>query len=127
MLEQRILTKSGFTFFWLSYDNDSNNCLPVRSFAKTGVFFDDFKVSHTKTNVIQYNEYYPFGLQASTSWTRANSSNRFLYNSGSELNSTSGWYDLPFRNYDASLGRFFQVDPMATIRSIRFSNGEHKL
>jgi RHS repeat-associated protein len=78
------------------------------------VNFDDFKVTHTKTNVIQYNEYYPFGLQASTSWTRENNKNDFLYNAGSELNVTSGWYDLFFRNYDPALGRFMQVDPMAT-------------
>src|ERR1700749_2883600 len=48
------------------------------------------------------------------SWTRAGAKqNPYLYNEGSELNATSGFYDLPFRNYDASLGRFFQVDPLA--------------
>jgi RHS repeat-associated protein len=94
----------GYIFVYLSYENESNNY----------VEFDDFKVTHTKTNVIQYNEYYPFGLQASTSWTRENSKNDFLYNAGSELNATSGWYDLPYRNYDAALGRFMQVDPLAT-------------
>jgi RHS repeat-associated protein len=97
------IKEEGYIYTWLSYDDDSNN------FA----YFDDFKVTHTKTNVIQYNDYYPFGLQASTSWTRDNSKNNFLYNEASELNSTSGFYDLPYRNYDAALGRFFQVDPMA--------------
>ena len=27
------------------------------------VYFDDVKITHTKTPVLQYNEYYPFGLQ----------------------------------------------------------------
>jgi len=77
------------------------------------VYFDDITMTYTPTNVIQYNEYYPFGMQTADSWTRTNSSNNFLYNEGSELNQTSGFYDLPFRNYDASLGRFFQVDPLS--------------
>jgi len=71
-------------------------------------------VTHTKSNVIQYNEYYPFGLQAGTSWTRESSSNNFLYNGGNELNSSSGWYETFFRGYDPAIGRFLQVDPMAT-------------
>ena len=97
------IREEGYIYTWLSYDDDSNN------FA----YFDDFKVTHTKTNVIQYNDYYPFGLQAGTSWTRDNNKNNFLYNEASELNNASGFYDLPYRNYDAALGRFFQVDPLA--------------
>jgi len=64
--------------------------------------------------VVQYNEYSPLGLQASTSWTRENSSNNFLYNEGSELNQTTGWYETAFRNYDAALGRLTSIDPMAS-------------
>ena len=99
----KLIKEEGYVYTWLSYDDDSNNF----------VYFDDFKVTYTPTNVIQYNDYYPFGLQASTSWTRANSKNNFLYNEGSEYNTTSALYDLPYRNYDAALGRFFQVDPLA--------------
>jgi RHS repeat-associated protein len=88
---------------YLSYDNDSNNW----------VYFDDFKVTHTKSNVIQYNEYYPFGLQTASSWTRENTTgNNFLYNEGTELNPASSLYDLEYRNYDPILGRMHQVDPM---------------
>ena len=68
---------------YLSYEDESNNY----------VEFDDFQVTHTKTNIVQYNEYYPFGLRTSTSWTREDSKNDFLYNAGSELNATSGWYE----------------------------------
>ncbi|MDH5250949.1 MAG: hypothetical protein OEW40_18295 [Cyclobacteriaceae bacterium] len=97
------IKEAGFVFVYLSYDNDSNNW----------VYFDDFKVSQTMSNVLQYNEYYPFGMQASTSWTRDNTTNNFLYNAGNELNQTSGWYETFFRGYDPTLGRFNQVDPMA--------------
>jgi RHS repeat-associated protein len=98
------IKEAGYLFVYLSYDDDSNNY----------VYFDDFKITHTKTNVIQYNEYYPFGLQNAASWTRENSKgNNFLYNEGSELNATSGLYETAFRNYDPSLGRFIQIDALA--------------
>jgi len=80
---------------------------------QTDVYFDDVKMTYTPTNILQSNEYYPFGLQTANSWTRDNTTNNFLYNSSSELNTTTAMYDLPFRNYDAALGRFFQVDPLA--------------
>jgi RHS repeat-associated protein len=89
---------------WLSYDDDNN-----------WVYFDDFKITHTKTNVVQYNEYYPFGLTTANSWTRENNvGNNFLGNGGTELNSTTALYDLHYRNYDPVLGRMNQVDPLAS-------------
>lgn len=97
------IEREGFIFVYLSYENQSNNY----------VEFDDFKVTHTKSNILQYNEYYPFGLQTPDSWTRENASNRYLYNGGNELNENSGWYETFFRGYDPALGRFMQVDPLA--------------
>jgi RHS repeat-associated protein len=78
------------------------------------VYFDDVTMTHTKGNVIQYNEYYPFGMQTANSWTRENTTaNNFLANGGTELNTTSNLYDLAYRNYDPVLGRMNGVDPMA--------------
>jgi len=79
------------------------------------VYFDDVVMTHTKGNLIQYNEYYPFGMQTANSWTRENTTgNNFLGNGGTELNTTSNLYDLDYRNYDPILGRMNGVDPMAT-------------
>ncbi|MBX2966555.1 MAG: hypothetical protein KF845_10445 [Cyclobacteriaceae bacterium] len=65
------IKEEGYMFVYLSYENESNNW----------VYFDDMKVTHTKSNVIQYNEYYPFGLQTNTNWTRENTyGNAYLYN-----------------------------------------------
>ncbi len=81
-------------------------------------------MTYSPTNIVQYNEYYPFGLQTERSWTRDNSKNNFLYNGGTEINTNSGWYAcLPkpwrrqetfYRGYDPALGRFLQVDPLAS-------------
>jgi RHS repeat-associated protein len=61
------------------------------------------------------DKYYPFGLQTANSWTRENTTgNNFLYNGGTELNTTTSLYDLEYRNYDPILGRMNQVDPMAS-------------
>ena len=80
----------------------------------TDVYFDDVTMSYTPSAVLQYNEYYPFGLQAANSWTRATAmANNFLANGGTEINTTTKVYDLDFRNYDPALGRMNQVDAMA--------------
>ena len=77
-------------------------------------YFDDVTMTYTPCNILQYNEYYPFGLQTANSWTRENTTgNNFLFNGGTELNSTTGVYDLHYRNYDPVLGRMTQVDPVA--------------
>ncbi len=39
--------------------------------------------------------------------------NNYLYNSASEYDNTSAWYDTFFRSYDPVLGKFGQVDPKA--------------
>ena len=104
-IPQIVIKQAGFIFVYLSYEGLSNNY----------VYFDDMKVTYTPTNIVQYNEYYPFGLQTANSWTRENNTgNNFLANGGTELNTTSNLYDLQFRNYDPTLGRMNQVDPMAT-------------
>jgi hypothetical protein len=38
------ITEPGYVFVYLSYEGESNNW----------VYFDDLKVTHTKTNIIQY-------------------------------------------------------------------------
>lgn len=102
------IKEEGYIYVWLSYDDDSNNW----------VYFDDFKVTHTKSNIIQYNEYYPFGLQTASSWTRENTKdNRYLYNAANELNQTTGWYEMLYRGYDPVVGRMLQIDPYAALYS----------
>jgi RHS repeat-associated protein len=96
--------EAGYLFTYLSYEDQSNNY----------VYFDDYKVTYTPTNIVQYNEYYPYGLVTNNSWTKENAvGNNFLGNGGTELNTTTSLYDLEYRNYDPALARMHQVDPMA--------------
>ncbi len=105
MSREYTIKEEGYVYMYVSNENAT----------LVDVYFDDITMTHTKGNVIQYNEYYPFGLPTANSWTRENTTgNNFLGNGGTELNTTSNLYDLHFRNYDPILGRMNQVDPMAT-------------
>jgi len=59
--------------------------------------------------VIQSNDYYPFGMLMAQG---GSSTNKYLYN-GKEVQEQTGWLDYGARMYDASLGRWFNIDPMA--------------
>src|SRR5690242_1964649 len=85
--------EEGYAYLYVSNEQ------PVQ----TDVYFDDVTMTYTPTAVVQSNDYYAFGLQHATSWTRENAvQNNFLYDAGSEQNSMTGMYDRPYRNYDAA-------------------------
>jgi RHS repeat-associated protein len=106
LVQQMIAREEGYAYVFVSNENPT----------KVDIHFDDLKITHTKTNVIQYSEFYPFGLSASTSWTRENTTdNKYLYNAANELNKTTGWYEMYYRGYDPVIGRMLQVDPYATM------------
>ncbi len=85
------------------------------------VYFDDFKVTQTKSPVVATNDYYAFGFQ-SVSNSRENSiEQKYLYN-GKELQDelNLGWLDYGARQYDPAISRFLSIDP-ATDLMRRFS------
>lgn len=101
--------KNGYVYVYVSNRSDQH------------VYFDDFKVSVAAGNIIEENHYYSFGLKiaAISSKKLGNAgegilkndyqyNDKELYDDG-ELN----WYDYGFRNYDAQIGRFVQLDPLA--------------
>ncbi len=105
LMSEYTVKEAGYAYLFISNENPT----------QADVYFDDVKMSYTPSNVIQYNEYYPFGMQTTNSWTRENNAgNNFLANGGTELNNTSQLYDLDYRNYDPILGKMSQVDPMAS-------------
>ncbi|MBL7851126.1 MAG: fibronectin type III domain-containing protein [Cyclobacteriaceae bacterium] len=107
------ITQAGYVYIYLSNEETT----PVE------VYFDDFKVTHTKSPVVQSEDYYPFGLSISAlSYQRENSTeNRYVYNQGTGTKTfkTERVYDLGLnvdmsrdRTYDYITGRWWQVDPM---------------
>ena len=69
----------------------------------------DKVLNATTRTVTQSTNYYPFGLAITTTGT---SKNKYLYN-GKEIQPSNAYYDYGARMYDASVDRWFVVDPLA--------------
>jgi RHS repeat-associated protein len=94
----------GYMFVYLSYDNESAH----------PVYFDELKISHLESPLVQVNDYYPYGL-TSYSWVREGEyENRYLYQ-GKELDVKTGFQDFQARQYDPALGRWFANDPKGSV------------
>ncbi|NJN34173.1 MAG: RHS repeat-associated core domain-containing protein [Saprospiraceae bacterium] len=73
----------------------------------------------TSADIRQTNHYYPFGLNMEGNWTSSGGNgegNKYGYN-GKELNDDFGlgWNDYGARFYDAAVGRWVAVDPLASL------------
>jgi RHS repeat-associated protein len=100
------ITQPGYVYIYLSNENPTT----------VEVYFDDFKVTHTKSPVIQTDDYYPFGLTFN-SYNRENSvANPHLYN-GKEKQDELGldWLDYGARMYMPDIGRWMAIDPLADL------------
>ncbi|PQV44583.1 RHS repeat-associated protein [Jejuia pallidilutea] len=69
------------------------------------------------SEILEENNYYPFGLRHkgyNTNVTSTNIALKYKFG-GKEMNDELGldWYDFGARNYDASLGRWMNIDPLA--------------
>ncbi|MEQ8361710.1 MAG: RHS repeat-associated core domain-containing protein [Cyclobacteriaceae bacterium] len=99
----------------LFYPKSSVTTLPSQARYQLGRRRDDMEVTLKESPVVQQTDYYPFGLQHNTSWTRASDlKNDMLYNAGSELNGQTKNYETFLRQYDPALGRFTAIDPLAS-------------
>lgn len=76
------------------------------------MYFDDFKVEHIKSPVIQSQDYYPFGMTFNSYQRENSANNQYKFNSNEEqdelgLNVNQAFY----RTMDPAIGRWWQVDP----------------
>jgi RHS repeat-associated protein len=97
-----LVSKSGYLYIYLSNENDKI----------VDVYFDDLKITHTHSPIVQAADYYPFGMTFN-SYQRTNSAEqRYLYN-GKEKQDLSDWMDYGARMYMPEIGRWAVVDPLA--------------
>ncbi|MFM9951079.1 MAG: RHS repeat domain-containing protein [Saprospiraceae bacterium] len=74
-----------------------------------------FRANGSTAQVLQENHYYPFGMEMEGAWTaQVGTENKYQYN-GKELVEDFGWNwsDYGARGYDAAVGRWWSVDPLA--------------
>jgi RHS repeat-associated protein len=100
--------KNGYAYVFVSNESDQS------------VYFDNFKVAHSRGRIIEENHYYAYGLKiagiSSKKLPDANEGhidNKNLYNDKELFDDGDlNWYDYGFRNYDPQIGRFVQIDPL---------------
>jgi RHS repeat-associated protein len=101
---QITVADAGYVYIYISNEEDTN---PYE------VYFDDFKVEHIKSPVVQMDDYYPFGLTFN-SYSRENSTpNKFKFQGQEHIDDLNlGWDSFKWRNHQPDIGRFFNVDPL---------------
>ena len=81
------------------------------------VYFDDLKITHYPSPIVQEDDYYPFGLTFNNYQRALSKKNNYLYNGGTERIDELGlgWDKTPNRIYAPDLGRFWGNDALTDL------------
>jgi RHS repeat-associated protein len=101
---QITIKQAGYVYIYVSNEETS----PLE------VYFDDFKVTHTKSLVIQTDDYYAFGLTYNSYSRESSVPNRIKFQGQEHVDDLGlNWDSFKWRNHQPDIGRFFNVDPLA--------------
>jgi RHS repeat-associated protein len=101
--ERIIVKEPGYVYIYLSNENDT----PVE------VYFDDFKVKHSKGPIVSSQDYYPFGLTFNSYQKENSLKQRFRFQGQEHIDDLDlGWDSFKWRNHQPDIGRFFNIDPL---------------
>nr|WP_262916669.1 RHS repeat-associated core domain-containing protein [Belliella kenyensis] len=99
---QITIQQPGYVYIYFSNENPTS----------VEVFFDDFKVTHTNSNIVQKDDYYPFGMTFNSYSAPSGVGQMYLYQGKEFLDDHSlNVYDFHARGYDPAIGRTWQLDP----------------
>lgn len=104
MTLQAKVRKSGFAYIYISNEDDEI----------VEVYFDDLEIMHRHSEVIQSEDYYPFGLTFN-SYHRENSTpNKWKFQGQEHVDDLGlNWDSFKWRNHQPDIGRFFNIDPLS--------------
>ncbi len=107
LYQDYFVNSRGYLFMYLSNESNEPNI-------SNTVYWDDLKITHYESPIVQVDDYYPFGLTFNSYQRLGAQKNKFLYN-GKELQTDLdlNWMDYGARMYDAAIGRWHVVDPLA--------------
>jgi RHS repeat-associated protein len=99
-LDGIVIPADGYLIAYVSFERNTTH----------RAHFDDFRVTHKRSTVVQMDDYYPFGGTINS--YSSGYKNNYLYQ-GKELQPETEIFDFEWRGYDPMLGRTWQIDPHA--------------
>jgi len=100
-LENINIEKEGYLYIYVSNLSDQN----------MDVYFDDLYITHTYSDIVSGGDFYPYGLaikdrQIDRDFYRHKFQGRYAEN-----DEETSWNHFKLREYDPTIGRWFQQDP----------------
>jgi RHS repeat-associated protein len=114
LAQEVVAEEAGYFYIYLSNESDTGS----------EAFFDDFSIQVSESFIVQQIDYYPYGMVAREFRRLGDKATNDLFQ-GKTYEDLTKWYDFHARQYDASLGRWFGVDPQDQFASPYLAMGNN--